>query len=285
LVQSQAFVPGFIANDFFNGSNSTNLESDPSNKTVGVSVDRTMSDYVYLSAKLSEKQFGVSHLKFKWFFDIEAPEPDTVNIPTKTCNYFEESYSSKSSESSISSLSSTSLSSSSDFVCRAGTTYNNDAVDPISFVGTVYSWPGGYHDFSTQGHADISLQCRRVLIYDNVYHDGSKYILNQPSILAPRSSGQTVPSIHPYKTPCWNFSRYYGDGTIEYKLGGNKSFNINTTRLYQNLIVQNGLEIPSGRLHAVALVCDIYALHRRQPYQFLYYGNIVVNPMAYYHRP
>lgn len=277
---SSVFIPSYEPSEDFEGINTTDLSDDSYNKTVENTSypNSRISDYVYLTVSLPEKYFGSGTFQFKWFFDVEIYEEDPLAIPTKVCEDNEASFSSESTLSS-------------DFVCQSGTQYLNDAVDPIILSGGVYSWDGGQWDTNTQRHANIRHYCLRILVYEDVYHDGSTYILNTPYVVTPWSGGLAVPDRYPFVTPCWNYATYKGNTMCTPPhpwslgaVGDSTTFIINPTRLFRNLIVENGLEIPSGAIHALSLEIDTWALEARTPREFIVQGRIVINPKAYYHR-
>lgn len=277
---SPTFIPSYQPSEDFEGINDTDTSDDDYNKIVNNSSypNGKISDYVYLTVSLPERYFGAGHFQLKWFFDVEVYEEDQEIIPTKICPDNEESFSSESTLSS-------------DFVCEAGTQYLNDAVDPIVLSGGVYSWDGGQWDTNTQRHANIRHYCSRILVYDNVYHNGIYYVLNTPSVVTPWGGGIAVPDRHPFVTPCWDYSTFKGTTMCTpprpWSLGDvglSTTFTINPRRLYQNLIDENGLDIPIGALHSLSLEIDTWALEARTPREFIVQGRIIINPKAYYHR-
>ena len=275
---SPVFSTSDIPSEYFQGINTTDLSDDEYNISIPNSNENSnFSDYVYLSISLPERYFGSGIFKLKWFFDFEAEEEELLNIPKKICPEGEYERREWSSESSMTS----------DLVCEAGTCYFNDAVDPIVFEDGVYTWSGGSWDTHIK-HANIQPYCRRILIYDNVSHDGTTYLLNSPHIIAPWRDGFKVPNWHPFKTPCWNYSTYRGSNPFTppypWTLGGNITFTINPIRLFQNLIIENRLEIPAGAKHTLALEVDTYALLSRKPGGYVTQGRIKICPMAYYRR-
>jgi len=112
---SPTFIPSYQPSEDFEGMNETDSSDDYFNKTVENSSypNANISDYVYLSASLPQKYFGVGHFQLKWFFDFDIYEDEYRDIPAKTCQAPEGEFSSYSSLSSISYSSLSSISSSS----------------------------------------------------------------------------------------------------------------------------------------------------------------------------
>ena len=182
-----------------------------------------------------------------------------------------QSYSSFSSYSS----SSTSSSSSADIYGTGLLYWNYDPhpLEGVYYVGKTgeYTWDGGSYewDYPSIG-ANIAIKCKRLVFYHNVWHDGSTYYLNTPTIAAPYQSGTAIPNEHPYVNGYWNYVGYSaksissgGSSAASYKLGGNISFSIDPDRLYTNLIDLPGIPIPAGVLHDVVVHCTMYHLEKR----------------------
>ncbi|MFA7219224.1 MAG: hypothetical protein WC119_01810 [Synergistaceae bacterium] len=149
---------------------------------------------------------------------------------------------------------------------------DNRSIITIDYRGHsdfTYNWDGGSYVIPDDGRADITKYCYRILIYQNVYHNGSTYILpvNPDYILAPYQAGLDVPNEEPFVNDAWNYYQYnnfWSDlpGFIPNyaKLGGNKSFDVNADNLFQNLMVAHGIPISAGVLHDVAIECMITKL-------------------------
>lgn len=148
---------------------------------------------------------------------------------------------------------------------------NNETVLVTTYRGKDdrdYSWDGGSFSVPVDGNERIKKKyCRRVLIYQDVTHDGSEYDLNTPTILTPYSLGGDVPNEEPFVNACWNYYDYNIGRLVSpviAKTGGMINFIVNTTRLYENLIVATGVPIPAGESHDVAIECSVSALGGRK---------------------
>ena len=123
-------------------------------------------------------------------------------------------------------------------------------------------WSG--EQFSDRG-VSIRKKCRRIIFYNGVYHDGEKYYLNTPTVIGPRKTGGAeVPDQEPYVNDKWNYYGFSGVSKgnslpIGFRMGSNMSFEVDETRLYNNLRKAN---IQKGVLHDVVLDCCHYYLNK-----------------------
>lgn len=175
--------------------------------------------------------------------------------------------------------------------------YFNEDPHPVTYDAytQTYTWSGGSYTFnpSLSTHANVNLRCIRVLIFENVTHNGAQYTLNSPIVLSPSGSyGSAVPSAEPYVNDCWDYvdnnllNRVSGSGPF-LKILGTYGFVVDAQRLYQKLIVEGGVSIPAGKEHDIALECRFFVLRKHEAGTFtvLSDANVSIIAKAFWSRP
>ena len=160
-----------------------------------------------------------------------------------------------------------------------------------------YTWDGGSWVVPTDGFGRITYKCDRVLIYTDVYHNGSTYILptDPDYVLVPsKTYGSEVPNESPFVNGAWNYYDCYlarhidsttnvHEYSLKIGLPSDKTFDVNPDTLFEELMLAKEMPIAPGKHHSISIICAQYQLsqHAREGAKFITNADVKMKAIAW----